>query len=837
MHVLERIMYIGPNRRSDKTVFEWQLELSDVELKSFRHTSIHGLAALQEKLNPTGIRIPQIGNGASPPVTGAEPESIQLLAGLIAETAVALQRLAGHRVAFSGALRPQDATHCRLLFEYEHSTTGEEAGELAIRLVAETLPHLTWEPDREIPGNNFETGLDGFLDRASKHVLPLDAQAIIDAAARLDVPCVKLERDPYDEFPGDFRIRQNGLLKLGHSCYSTIVDGTFCLDRNAALVPLLFDREKLYLKMMALQLPLPARELEFCNIITYRRALRAAQRIGFPVVVKALSRSRSAARASATTSQAISSAEELQQGFEQIRKTSRRVVLEKYVTGSTFHVLVVNHKVICTVAEGPDQILKTPVHPSILDLCLRVSTRLDCGMLCISLVTNNPFLPLPDTGGAVVDIDFAPQLDKLLPRGSVFMDEAAEAFVNWLYPKGQPSRIPLVAVTGTNGKTTTSKMVARIARQAGHSPGLASTSGVYVNELLHTKGDQAGRGGHHTLFENRNINIGVLETARGAVAHSGFMFDWCDVAVCLNVSRDHLGQYGIHTLEQMTELKRGVLQRARHAVVLNADYDSCRKMLPFGNNLKVYMTGLESSLEEIRNLAGDAVGACVLEKESGIDWIVLYEPGGNRLPIMPVAEIPATLDGLAAFNASNAQHAVCASHALGIGIRSIKNGLGSFEASYENTPGRLNIHHDLPFTVIMDYVHNPDGMRKFGTFVNQLQVSGRKILLCPALLNRTESNIAELMHSCIEYFDHFVLRRYPGPRGEAFPEVPEIMKSALLAGGVAEECITLVPVPEEGGTRALSMARSGDLVVLSSDTDELDAMWQEVIAFQPDCLD
>jgi cyanophycin synthetase len=373
-------------------------------------------------------------------------------------------------------------------------------------------------------------------------------------------------------------------------------------------------------------------------------------------------------------------------------------------------------------------------------------------------------------------------------------------------------------------------------QHAGFNPGLASTSGIFINEELFKEGDQAGSGGHHVLFESREINMGVLETARGAVANSGFMFDWCDVAVCTNVAVDHLGEYGIDTLEQMTEIKRSVLQRAKHAVVLNADYETCLNMLPFEAGQKLYLASLEASLAEIRQLDTGFHAACLIEELEGRDWIVLSEADGLRLTVMPVAEIPATLDGKAGFNVSNAQHAICACHALGIGLEAIRSGLKSFEASFENTPGRLNIYHGLPFTVIMDYAHNLDGMAQLGAYIEKLDIKGRKILLFAAPANRRDEEIEGFACFTRKYFDHFVCRCYPGWRGETRPEIPEIMKSCLLAEGVEAECISVVSVPEEGAKTALSLARPGDLVMLSPGTREMDAMWQEVTSFRPDWL-
>ena len=414
------------------------------------------------------------------------------------------------------------------------------------------------------------------------------------------------------------------------------------------------------------------------------------------------------------------------------------------------------------------------------------------------------------------------------------MGRAAEAFVQWLFPPGEPSRIPLVAVTGTNGKTTTSRMIARIMRTAGWVPGMASTSGVYINETLQKAGDLAGSGGHHILFESRAINMGVLETARGAVAHSGFMFDWCDVGVCLNVTADHIGEYGVDTLEQMAAIKRSVMERVRRAVVLNADYPTCSAMLPFPPGVRVYLASVESDIGSVRERVNGPAHACVVEQENGADFIVLYEPAGNRVPLMPVSSIPATFDGAARFNISNAQHAICACLALGIELDAMRQALCSFDASFENNPGRLNIYRGLPFTVIMDYAHNPDGMARLGEFIDRLDVSGRRILMFAVTGNRTDQEVAACARAPIGLFDHFVCRSYPVLRGREPGEIPKLMKAALLEAGVEEQRITVVLDPEEAPLRALGLAHAGDLVVMTVGSGEFERLWQRIVSWQPD---
>ena len=833
MRIIEPLTYIGPNRRSDKTVIEWPLQLSDAELEAFRLATSDRIQLIRARLDDLGANIPPVlVEGKHEPDTGEACPALDV-AQWLSEIALVMQQAAGHRVFFRAVLPGPSAERCRLIFEYEHLDTGLDAGELAMRILSESIPGLEWEPDNESEAVSLEDAYGAFLAQAKKHVLPPDTQAIIDAAARMDVPCVKLERDPYDGLEGDFRIRRNGLLKLGHSCYQHIVDGTLCIDRSPELVPILFDREKLFQHMVGLGLPSPGQDREFRNIITARRAVRSAERIGYPVVLKQVKRSRENRSAVKPACKSLGSAAEVKSAFEQMSENGQRVIVEQYIAGSIFNLLLANNKPVCVVDAVGSPLPLSVLHASILDMALRTSKALNPGLLNITLVTQDPGRALADTGGAIVDLDPAPQLDQLLASEPELMAMAAGHFVHWLYPPGAPSRIPLVAVTGTNGKTTTSRMIARIMRMAGFSPGMASTSGVYFNETLHKQGDQAGSGGHHVLFESREIDMGVLETARGAVAHSGFMFDWCDVAVCLNVTYDHIGQYDIDSVEEMATLKRSVMERAHQAVVLNADYSTTRGMLPFSSEISVYLASVESEEQVIRKFAGGSCFACVLEQQDGREWITLYEPDGFRSAVIPVAAIPATLNGAARFNISNAQHAICACHALGVEYEVMRQGLATFEASFENTPGRLNIYQELPFTVILDFAHNLDGLEKLCAFTNQMDVPGRRILLCSRGGDRTDQEIAQFTRFAMDHFDHFACRSYVPLHGREPGEVAALMRSTLLEAGVTEDHITFVKNPKDGARQALDIARPGDLVVLSPRVDEIATMWQEIVSFEP----
>ncbi len=403
--------------------------------------------------------------------------------------------------------------------------------------------------------------------------------------------------------------------------------------------------------------------------------------------------------------------------------------------------------------------------------------------------------------------------------------------VQWLYPPGVKSRIPTVAVTGTNGKTTTSRMITNIMQTGGFHTGLACTDGIYINEKLIEVGDLAGRGGHHKVFESGEVDFAVLETARGALAHSGFVFDWCNVSVCLNVTVDHLGEFGIETVEQMAELKCSVLKSAREAVVLNADDEHCLGMLPFLLVPKMCLVSMQSGVEELTKIPGNTACFSILERVSGSDWLVLYD-GGKRMPVIEAKQLPATFGGLARFNICNALHAIAACYLMGMDLEIVKQGISTFCMSFENTPGRLNFYDEHPFRVIMDYAHNVAGISKLSEFVDQLEISGSKFLMFQVRGDVEDEYIEQFAAAAAGHFDHYVCRSHPVYTGPDEQKVLKLIKGSLLERGVSEHQITTTTNPAFAVDTMLRMGGKGDLLVFAPGTGQRLDTWSQITSFE-----
>jgi len=806
MEILQRYNYYGLNRRSDRTCIEYRVRAGEAELALFRE---HG-DTVRESLLHT-LRAGGLEDRALEPLREPLPEEPRAaLSFLLAAPALCLQRAAGHRVGFHTCVAEREPGAFGMVFEYESSKVGRRAAVLAFRLLAEVCPGLR-EPGNTLPPEaSFSDSLPGFLETARGLVLPRGAQAIIDAATRLDIPVAKLDRDPYEGVSGDFRVCPNGMLMLGHARHKRVLDGTHCIDR-ADLARLLTDRIAVNEEIAELGLPSPRRAAPSC--LTGSRAVRAVRRIGFPVAVKSTRRG-----AAGRVALHVRDETALREAVEAVRGSGDGVVVEQCVEGAVTRVLVAGFEVIGAFTSGTSN--REGVHRDILDSAVSAARRLDAGILLMTWVSPDIGRPLSESGAVVVDLDIAPSLDDVPGLTAEGMAQAADALVRWLFPPGTPSRIPLVAITGTNGKTTTTWMTCAIARAAGFHAGLASTVGVVIDGDCLVPGDMSGLIGHRRVLESDVADFGALETARGAILHTGFMFDHCDVAICGNVTEDHLGEYGVETVDDMVAVKRRVLERATRAAIINLDNEGCMRMLPLDPGPRLGLVSLRLGADEARGRAQNSDAICIGVEERDGEEVIMIDDGGERTALMPVSAIPATHGGRLRYNVYNALHAALASHVLGLPHDAIRLALRDFRPSGDTLPGRMNVYDMLPFTVIVNFMTSPDAVGQFSGFVANMEVTGRRIILYAAFGRKADDYNRRTMREALPHFDTWYLRDYAELYGRKPHELPELLEAALLEGGVPPSSIHRVEDEPDAVGVVLAAARAGDLVVIMPDHGE-----------------
>jgi len=404
-----------------------------------------------------------------------------------------------------------------------------------------------------------------------------------------------------------------------------------------------------------------------------------------------------------------------------------------------------------------------------------------------------------------------------LASGSVDQGSPGDLLIDRLFQDKDHVRMPVIAITGTNGKTTTTRMINHIMSVSGHRPGMVCTDGVFLDGQVIADIDKGARSGHLMVLTSKEVDIAVLETHHAGIARDGFAFRWCDIAICLNVTADHLGVFNIDTVEQMAGVKQALIERARHAAILNADDPLCMAMLDSVSAKLTCLVSMVSDIDQLRARTNHKnFSFCILESVEDEEWLVVYDDG-QRIPVITARQIPASLNGTARFNISNAMHAIAASHLAGVEPGLISSAMGCFKADYETTPGRLNVFDDLPFRIIMDFAHNPDGMRRICEFVDHQSIRGRKLVAFAGTGDRTDDILINMAGALAGHFDFYFckehLRKSTGSEARR-RHVAHIMQKGLIEAGVEESKTKILVHGKDVIFEIFDACKEGDLLVM-----------------------
>ena len=434
------------------------------------------------------------------------------------------------------------------------------------------------------------------------------------------------------------------------------------------------------------------------------------------------------------------------------------------------------------------------------------------------------------TGGGICEVNAAPGFRMHIAPSEGTPRDAAGPVIDMLFPPGTPSRVPIAAVTGTNGKTTTARMLAHIAKMAGYTPGLTTTDGVYIDGQRTVEGDMTGPVSARMVLADPTIDFAVLETARGGLLRAGMGVSEVNVGAVINVASDHLGLKGIDTLEQLAEIKRIVVEVAEDCAVLNADDPNVLKMSAYTDAKVICYVTMNPSHPLVREHIRAGGRACALEAGVNGHMITLYDKG-SHIPLLWTHLIPATLEGRALHNVQNAMIAAAMGYSMGIKLDAIRQGLRTFDTTFFQAPGRMNVYGEHPFKVIMDYAHNAHAVGMMADLAQRLDAQ-RRIVVMAGPGDRRDQDLIEIAGAVAGKFDHYICRRDDSLRGRDGDEVPRILAQALQAAGVTKAAITIIPDEQEAIDAGLRMGKPGDLLVIFADA--LTRSWKQIIRFQPD---
>jgi hypothetical protein len=417
MHEVFRLTLTGPGRRCNETTIEHKLRFDTDE------------AEVVADADSLAGRTLGLARRLGLPVAGQEPGPKSEPGQVYLDLVMTIQKWAGHRVGFAMLCPVSDNNEFHAVFEYEQRELAEGASRLALALLVGANPGLVWPDELGAAPTDFMAELNALRKLGRETRLPVDTQVLIEAARARYIPCVKLERFPYQALESEHRVRRNSMLKLGHCAWQTILDGTLCIDRSMEAHQLQNDRMSLIQLSEKYRFIIPFNENQYRNNKTYEEVRDAAESTRYPLVLKP--RRRSHGQGVAT---AISDEAGLRRAWSDAQELGPEFLLESHVAGTPYRVLVANHQPLAVLDDRGTNVLET-VHPSIPELAMAISRGEQVGLLGMTVVTPEPGESLVTGGGAVVDVDFAPRLDTMLGRGSGLLTAAVNGLLDWLYPR------------------------------------------------------------------------------------------------------------------------------------------------------------------------------------------------------------------------------------------------------------------------------------------------------------------------------------------------------------------------------------------------------------------
>jgi cyanophycin synthetase len=415
------------------------------------------------------------------------------------------------------------------------------------------------------------------------------------------------------------------------------------------------------------------------------------------------------------------------------------------------------------------------VHPANIFMFERIAKIIGLDICGIDVMATDLRTPVAENGGAILEVNAAPGFRMHIEPAEGLPRNVAEPVIDMLFPKGSEGRIPIIAVTGTNGKTTTTRLTAHIAKTARKKVGYTTSDGVYIQNQLMMKGDCTGPVSSTFVLKDPTVDFAVLECARGGILKNGLAFNNCDVAIVTNVAADHIGLGGINTVEQMAKVKAVVPETVfpHGYAILNAEDDLVYNMK---HDLKCNIALFSMDENNARLKAHCAAGGLATVYENGFVSIM---KGNWKIRVMAAKDIPLTYEGKAVHNIANCLPAVMATYLYrDISIDDIKLGLQTFMPGEALTPGRLNFFHFKNITFLADFAHNPHGLKLLGDFVSKLDYK-RKVGVISGTGDRRDEDIRELGEISAQYFDEIIIRCDKNLRGRTAEEIIELLKEGI----------------------------------------------------------
>lgn len=850
---IEKIQILkGPNIWSIRRTKLIQMRLNLEELENYPTNKIDGFRERIEQLIPS-----LISHRCSEGVEGGLFTRIEMgtwMGHVIEHIALEIQTLAGMDTGFGRTRETKTSGVYNVVFSYLEAKAGVYAAEESVK-ISEAL----------IEGRDYD--IDACIQKLreirERERLGPSTGSIVEEAASRRIPWIRLGK--------------NSLVQLGYGKNQQRFQATITGLTSSIAVDIACNKELTKIMLEYAAIPVPSGDL----VVDREGLEQVIAKIGYPIVIKPLDGNHGKG-----SSINVNDLESAIIGLEHSQQYGQKAIVEKYVTGYDFRILVINNKMVAAARRVPAHVvgdgqkniqqlidlenqdprrgyghenvlteilvekdtnellaklnysletvphkgeiiyLKSTanlstggtsidvtemVHPENVMMAERISRIIGLDVCGIDIMAENLTQPLKDSGGAVLEVNAAPGFRMHLAPSEGLPRNVAAPIVDMLYPPGKAFRIPIIAVTGTNGKTTTTRIISHIVKNNGYRVGFTTSDGIYIQNTMLTKGDTTGPISAEFILKDPTVEFAVLETARGGILRSGLGFNTCDIGVLTNIKEDHLGMNDIHSLKDLTKVKRVVLDSIKKSgwAVINADDEFSMKVA--GDlHCKIALFSLDEKNPHIRKYAKEGKTTCVYE-----DGFVTIKKGDWKIRIERAIQIPITMEGKAKFMISNVLAATLACFLYGFKIEDISLALKTFVPSAELTPGRLNVFNFKKFKVLIDFAHNPAGYEAIEDYLKSVDAT-KKIGIISGVGDRRDKDIVECGKIAGRMFDNIIIRNEKHLRGRPEEEINALIIEGINSAG-RDVSYEIIPVEIEALKHAMSMAEEGTYITALSD--------------------
>lgn len=773
---------------------------------------------------------------------------------IIEHVALEIQTLAGMDCGFGRTRGYGKEGVYNVVFSYTEERAGIYAAEAAVKIIETIVNEDYLDLDKDI---------QTLREIRESEKLGPSTSSIVQEAEKRGIPYI--------------RLNQASLVQLGHGVNQKRIMATITSQTSGIAVDLACDKEDTKFLLNRAGIPVPHGRI----ITTLEELHDNIGVVGYPCVLKPVDGNHGRG---ATTN--IQNLEEGIIAFELAMKHGSRLVLERFITGHDFRLLVIDYKLVAaakrtpanvtgdgksTIQELIDEVnadprrgfghenmlteitidamtkwilesngydlstvlpnkknllLKTTanlstggtatdvtdsVHPYNIFMAERIARIIGLDICGIDVMAMNLKEPINEIGGAVIEVNAAPGFRMHLDPTSGIGRNVAEPVVDMLYPLGKSSRIPIIAVTGTNGKTTTTRLIAHMMKSVGFKVGYTTSDGIYIQNRMLEVGDCTGPKSAKFVLEDPTVDMAVLETARGGILREGLGFNSCDVGIVTNVTEDHLGLKGIQTIEQLARVKSVVVENVNPEgySILNADDDLVFGMIKDIKS-KIALFSMDEKNERI--LAHCKAGGVAAIYENGY---ISINKGGWKIRIEKVVNIPLTFSGRAQFMIQNVLPATLTAFVRNIPAEDIRIALQTFVPSPVQTPGRMNLFKFKEFEILLDYAHNPSGIQAIGQFLSKTEGTP-KVGIISGTGDRRDEDIIKLGEESAKIFDEVIIRQDPQLRGRDVGEILDLLMIGINNVDKNKKVSTAVNESEAILT-AIASAQKGSFITVLSD--------------------